>query len=470
MLRSRTAIWFTRYFLWYYHYAMKSIFRWFTYKENIIVCVLALAVLAVHLAFISNPPTYKIDDPAERNYIGDEVYYVAEANNFLEGTGMERPEHVPLGKWLIAGGIWIFGDNTVGWRAPSIFFSIVSIFLFYFICRRLVRRNSLPDGEEQTGRMGRWFRLSTFIPVAAVFLFATENMSFVMGHIAMLDVFSIAFMLLGFLLYLRGNYLSCGFVMGLSMLCKAMALLAVLAIAIHLIITRWSEIWAIVRQCGRRLLRKPKLPDVRYRVLEALLIPLMLCITWVVLIPLLEYPATHEWVDPVTRTEQMLDTHLSLNDEDYGSPTGMATNPWKWLIWPAGIYYWHDPRLILSIGWTIWALVMPSMAYLISEVVRFRSRTHEVIWFALCWFIGVYGLLVVLKLLTGRLMYHFYFYPAIPAVCLATAWLCWRLWGIFRRGPKSRIIYLSVLGVYFAGTIATFVIMSPLGTHLVPLP
>ena len=46
MLRSRTTIWFTRYFLWYYHYAMKSIFRWFTYKENIIVCVLALAVLA----------------------------------------------------------------------------------------------------------------------------------------------------------------------------------------------------------------------------------------------------------------------------------------------------------------------------------------------------------------------------------------------------------------------------------------
>lgn len=449
---------------------MKTFFRWFTRKENIIVCVLAVAILAVHLVYISNPPMYNTDDPSERNYIGDEVYYVTESNLFLQGSGMERPEHPPLGKWLIAAGIYIFGDNTVGWRAPSILFGIISIFLFYFICQNLVYRRSRSFGHAGPGKLRKWFRITTFVPLVAVFLFATENMSWVMAHIAMLDAFSITFMLLGFLLYLHGRYALCGFAMGLSMLCKPMALLAVFAVAIHLVVTRHHEIAVVFKQLGRVLLRKPGLANVKYGIFKALLIPLVLCLTWAVLIPVLEYPVTHEWSNPVVRSHEMLSTHLSLNDEDYGSPDGIASNPWKWLYWPAGIYYWFDPRYILSIGWTVWALIMPSMAYLISEIVRFRNRVHPLVWFVLCWFIGVYGLLIILKLVTGRLMYHFYFYPAIPAVCLATAWLCWRLWGIMRRGPKSKIVYLSLLGVYLVGTVVTFVFMTPMGTHLINLP
>jgi predicted membrane-bound dolichyl-phosphate-mannose-protein mannosyltransferase len=56
--------------------------------------------------------------------------------------------------------------------------------------------------------------------VFATFLFAFENMSFAQSGIAMLDVFYVTLMLAGFLFYLRGNYLRCGILMGLSMLCK----------------------------------------------------------------------------------------------------------------------------------------------------------------------------------------------------------------------------------------------------------
>ena len=81
-------------------------------------------MLAMHLAYISNPPTMNTSvDPPTRNYLGDEVFYVSEANLFLNGNGMERPEHPPVGKWLVAAGIFLFGDNTVGWRATPILFS-----------------------------------------------------------------------------------------------------------------------------------------------------------------------------------------------------------------------------------------------------------------------------------------------------------------------------------------------------------
>jgi len=62
--------------------------------------------------------------------------------------------------------------------------------------------------------------MTTFVPVFATFLFAFENLSFSQSGIAMLDVFYVTLMLAGFLFYLRGNYIQCGILMGLSMLCK----------------------------------------------------------------------------------------------------------------------------------------------------------------------------------------------------------------------------------------------------------
>ncbi|HLE81850.1 MAG TPA: hypothetical protein VJA25_11210, partial [Dehalococcoidia bacterium] len=67
-------------------------------------------------------------------------------------------------------------------------------------------------------------------------------------------------------------------------------------------------------------------------------------------------------------------------------------------------------------------------------------------------------------------MYHFYFYPAIPAVSLAIAWGIWKLWGLARRGKKRRVVFLIGLSVYILATVATFVIMSPYGTNLITLP
>ncbi|HEY7102910.1 MAG TPA: dolichyl-phosphate-mannose--protein mannosyltransferase, partial [Mycobacteriales bacterium] len=55
----------------------------------------------------------------------DEVYYATEGGEILRNGGYENNPgymfivHPPLGKWLVAGGITVFGDNSVGWRVPA---------------------------------------------------------------------------------------------------------------------------------------------------------------------------------------------------------------------------------------------------------------------------------------------------------------------------------------------------------------
>ena len=47
----------------------------------------------------------------------DEVHYVPAARILLALEGPTNVEHPLLGKALIAGGMWLFGDNVIGWRA-----------------------------------------------------------------------------------------------------------------------------------------------------------------------------------------------------------------------------------------------------------------------------------------------------------------------------------------------------------------
>jgi len=100
----------------------------------------------------------------------------------------------------------VFGRHAFGFRMPSIVFGIAAIFIFYLICRTLVRRG-LPTLAEagRAGTWNYWFQPVVFVPLLATFLFAVDPLSFDLAHIGMLDVFSVTLMLLGFLFYLRGR-------------------------------------------------------------------------------------------------------------------------------------------------------------------------------------------------------------------------------------------------------------------------
>lgn len=447
--------------------------KWFTCKENIAVCAIAAIIFILHLLTISKPAAM----------MWDETYYVPEANSFLHGAGLTVPEHPPLGKWLIAAGISIFGNNPFGWRIFAVIFGTASIIIFYLICVQLARKETPEDGTApdtfESGRQRTWFTVTTFVPVLAAFLFAFENFSFVQSGIAMLDVFSVTFMLLGFLLYLRDRYLLCGVVMGLAMLCKATAVLAILAIILHWALTHRHEISADISRITNKLKAQNGIRQ-GHAIWDMVKLMLSATVVWLVLLPLLEYPATHQLANPFSRTMYMLHFHLDYNTITGGNPN--ATTPWQWIIHPTNIVYWPksfvfvagrfvlpidaaNPLYYASVSWNIWVLLIPAILFTAYEVIRYRKPQHPTASFILCWFWGIYGMLILLELATKRVMFNYYFYPAIAAVCLAIAWSAWKMWLVMSKEKKRRAIFLSLLAVYTISTVVIFFFMSPFGGH-----
>ena len=142
----------------------------------------------------------RLDTP--HSLVFDETYYVKDAYSFLI-SGYERswpdkandsfnagnpavllntPEYVvhpPVGKWMIAGGMWIFGaDNPVGWRFSAALTGTVSILLLALITQKLFR--SLP------------------LAAAAGLLLAVDGHHLVMSRTSLLDIFLMFWILAAF--------------------------------------------------------------------------------------------------------------------------------------------------------------------------------------------------------------------------------------------------------------------------------
>ncbi|KQP01657.1 dolichyl-phosphate-mannose--protein mannosyltransferase [Leifsonia sp. Leaf264] len=88
--------------------------------------------------------------------------------------------HPPLGKWIIALGLAVFGaGDSFGWRISTAIVGILAVLLITVIARRL-------------------FRGSTLIGVIAGFLLAIDGHAIVMSRVAILDNSIMFFALLGF--------------------------------------------------------------------------------------------------------------------------------------------------------------------------------------------------------------------------------------------------------------------------------
>lgn len=143
---------------------------------------LAVGLLAGLLRFI------RLDIPFNGGMNGkifDELYYVCDAVGLLdagvelvvEGDGDCTPTgeggayvvHPPLGKWLIAIGIKIFGEDPFGWRFASAVVGTLSVIL-------IVRA-----GRRMTG--------STLLGVLAGLVLSLDGLHLVQSRIATLDIF-----------------------------------------------------------------------------------------------------------------------------------------------------------------------------------------------------------------------------------------------------------------------------------------
>jgi len=436
--------------------------RWITSSEGICVCVIEVIILFVHLLYISQPSL-----PA----VMDEAYYVPEAYRFLHHLPMAITEHPPLGKWFIASGMFIFGNNPVGWRIFSVIFGIVGIFIFYLICKKLTVK---------------WPQASPFVPLLGTFLLASENLTFVMAHVAMLDVFYFTLMLLAFLLYLRSNYFFCGVIMGLSLLCKVTAVLGILVIILHWIITRRREIAAELHDIWDAVNERAMKFPLSGNILKMFQLLVAAAAVWFLLIVPLEYGSMHQfssntlWYNPFFRAVYMIWHPLNETAASYsagmlkGGNLGMGRLPLQWILTPSALNVNFAPgsdvpRYLASIGWNIWIFIIPSFIYLVYLSVKIHNKDHEIALFLSCWLLCVYGLLVAIQAVTGRLTFDYYFYPAVPAVCLTIAWGFWRIWEVALKRVGTKIVFTVGLSLYLLASLAVFVIMSPLGTNFIRL-
>lgn len=102
----------------------------------------------------------------------DEHFYVGDAVSHLDvGVGLGFQAHPPLGTWLLAAGVRIFGETPVGWRVVPLLFGVISVVLLHRLALRV-----LPDG--------RWQRV---LAAAAAVLLIADGSWFVLTRTAMLD-------------------------------------------------------------------------------------------------------------------------------------------------------------------------------------------------------------------------------------------------------------------------------------------
>jgi len=106
----------------------------------------------------------------------DEFHYIPAAREFLALNVNRNYEHPPLGKYFIALGMAVFGDNPVGWRALSVVFGSITLGAVY---------------------AASWALFSSWGPaLLAATLVLFSNTLFVQARIAMLDTFLAAFLML----------------------------------------------------------------------------------------------------------------------------------------------------------------------------------------------------------------------------------------------------------------------------------
>ena len=169
-------------------------------KTRIYVGAIALIGLALRLINLGTP----------KGFVFDELYYVDGARDYLaygvevSGDDPEFVVHPPVGKWLIALGIKVFGDSEFGWRFSGAILGTVMIVLIALIAQRLFR--------------------NSFLTIAASFLMAVDGLALVHSRTALLDIFLSFFVLLATYLFLMRWHWWTAIALGLAISTKWSAL------------------------------------------------------------------------------------------------------------------------------------------------------------------------------------------------------------------------------------------------------
>jgi dolichyl-phosphate-mannose-protein mannosyltransferase len=396
--------------------------------------LLLIAAFVVRSAWLSLP---------NGSLIFDEAYYV-NASRIILGIAVPtgdhyagspfgldpNVEHPPLGKVLIALSMAIFGDNGLGYRLPSLIFGMVAIGALFLIVRA--------TGE------------TIWIAILAVGFFAFDNLAFVHGRIATLDMPVLAMILLGAWSALRERWFLAGLCLAVGMLVKLTALYGLLAVLLLIAI-------GLIGQWRRE--RRVRLADFR----PTVVLLATFGIVFMVGLALLDARFT-TYTNPIDHLRHMLDYGANLHWA-HGLPTVCVSNvstPWQWLTNDCQMQYLRVATTV-KVGTEVVAIT-PSvdfrgamnpvligalpLAMLFTLWSAWRTGSVLARW-CVVWAAANYLPYVFLAVAAQRITYIYYFLPVVPAVAVAIAIL-------LRRSRLPRPVTWGFVAVYLVGFAAYF--------------
>ena len=377
-------------------------------------------------------------DKPTGSLIFDEWYYVNVARVILRlpqtvGSSGQPPypnatpgldpnhEHPPLAKLLIALSMYVLGDNGYGWRIPSVIFGAVAVLVFYLLMKKISK-----------------FKIA---PLIATFLFSFDMLAFVQSRIAILDIFTLTFMLLGFYWYFSGHHYLSAFGMSLATLTKFTGLAGFGIIAVVQVVKALSlhknDVWdSTLAWFGKYLIT--------------------FAATFVILLIVLDnfwtsYSLPFGFIEHLKFILQYSGNLVS------SCPNGIISCPWQWLINDIRIPY-LIVNVQVSAGGSVtkydsvafWGMMNPTILYLTIPAMMYAAysyfeRQDDFSLFTLVWFAASYLPFLPAVILAHRVTYLFYFLPVMPVICSAVAHM------IADQNPPKLVVlfYLGVVVAWF---------------------
>jgi dolichyl-phosphate-mannose-protein mannosyltransferase len=360
--------------------------------------VLGVGALAIFLWGISTPPSVYYDEPQ----------YINAAKAFLAQTDNPNPEAPPLGKLMIAGGIRMFGDNPVGWRAVGAFFgaiTLVGVFLWVYL---LVHDYS--------------------IALTAAILALFNNFLYVMSRVAMMDIYLVGFLILGLLAFTavleldtlsvtqrRLLLFTAGAMFGFATACKWNGIDTLGVV----IVTSAVLLWGARRSQNQQIVRYGQ------NLAQA---GLLTCLLALFCVPVLAYSLTY-W--PLCRSLHRpfsLGELVSMNVYIWKFHRAVVGNPFIASPWYDWIFQ-VAPQRALSYLVGNWVIMWGGVLALGLCALRMRNRLPEMFVVLL-----YFGNLLQWAVTPQKLLYYYYYFPAAMflgvAIPIALHRLPSRLFGV----------------------------------------
>jgi len=372
-----------------------------------------------------------------KGLVFDEIYYVDGARDYLK-YGVEvtkgAPEfivHPPVGKWLIAAGIKLFGNQEFGWRIAVAVAGTFTVYLTARIAQRIFHEN-------------KWATLSAL-------LMTLDGLNLVMSRTALLDIFLTLFILLAVNSWLKGKYLRFAIYLGLAMGSKWSALYFVAAFLITELVI------------NRNILRTVRIG------ITSLGIYILTWFGW--------FTSTLGWdrnakSNPISSLiyyhKEMLGFHTGLTEKH-----SYQANPWNWIVMgrPTSFFY-ESPKgcgtkscaqEVLAIGTPIlWWLGAIALLFLIGvNLHNFAMRELDMA--ALIPFLGIVAGYLPWFFFQKRTVFTFYAIAFEPFLILAIVLLAKIAYEYDER--LKYVIALAVIAIainfiyfypIFTGTITTY--------------